>query len=420
MEIFPYRWRQAWNDWDLRSFILMSLTLQMILIFSGSHRNHVVSRWISFILWSAYLLADWVATFALGIFSNNHTGSDCASSSHRTLNEDRLAFWSPFLLLHLGGPDTITAFSLEDNELWMRHLMGLVFQVAVAFYVFVGSLPETRLTAPAAMMFLAEILKSGEKSWSLMSASMDSLRNSMVEPPDPGTNFAKPWKPNTSEDPISPVMMVTKAHQCFHTFKRLMVDLIILSFHDRNDSQSFFLKRSPIQASKVIETELSFVYEVLYNKSSVPHTVAEPWLRFTRFFSIPTAFLLFLFTQKHGYEEIDIIITCTLLVRALVLEIYSVALLAFSDWAFTAPHFQLRLRYKLFLAATQQAEMNKSISEEENLGGTSRWNSTKAFCCGTLPLISATNPTAPNSQRIRLLLPEESARVCRITCLTCR
>ncbi|CAL9189590.1 unnamed protein product [Musa hybrid cultivar] len=234
-----------------------------------------------------------------------------------------------------------------------------------------------------------------------MSASMDSLRNSMVEPPDPGTNFAKPWKPNTSEDPISPVMMVTKAHQYFHTFKCLMVDLIILSFHDRNDSQSFFLKRSPIQAFKVIETELSFVHEVLYNKSSVPHTVAGPWLRFTRFFSIPTAFLLFLFTQKHGYEEIDIIITCTLLVRALVLEIYSVALLAFSDWAFTVPHFQLRLRYKLFLAATQQAEMNKSISEEE-------WNSTKAFCCGTLPLISA-NPTAPNSQRIRPLLPEESA-----------
>ncbi|URD74288.1 hypothetical protein MUK42_35374 [Musa troglodytarum] len=75
-----------------------------------------------------------------------------------TLNEDRLAFWSPFLLLHLGGPDTITAFALEDNELWMRHLMGLVFQVAVAFYVFVDSLPETRLTAPAAMMFLAGIL----------------------------------------------------------------------------------------------------------------------------------------------------------------------------------------------------------------------------------------------------------------------
>ncbi|MBA0862126.1 hypothetical protein Goshw_004800, partial [Gossypium schwendimanii] len=26
-------------------------------------------------------------------------------------NSDLLAFWAPFLLLHLGGPDTITAFA---------------------------------------------------------------------------------------------------------------------------------------------------------------------------------------------------------------------------------------------------------------------------------------------------------------------
>ncbi|KAI5012756.1 hypothetical protein ZWY2020_025022 [Hordeum vulgare] len=39
------------------------------------------------------------------------------------------AFWTPFLLLHLGGPDTITAYSLEDNELWLRHLIGLLFEL---------------------------------------------------------------------------------------------------------------------------------------------------------------------------------------------------------------------------------------------------------------------------------------------------
>ncbi|URD75343.1 hypothetical protein MUK42_08413, partial [Musa troglodytarum] len=91
-----------------------SLSLQIILIFSGSLRKRVVSSWISLILWSAYLLADWVATFALGILSNTQTDSGCASSSHPQ-NDDLLAFWSPFLLLHLGGPDTITAFSLEDS-----------------------------------------------------------------------------------------------------------------------------------------------------------------------------------------------------------------------------------------------------------------------------------------------------------------
>lgn len=30
---------------------------------------------------------------------------------------DLLALWASFLLIHLGSPDTITTFSLEDNAL---------------------------------------------------------------------------------------------------------------------------------------------------------------------------------------------------------------------------------------------------------------------------------------------------------------
>lgn len=56
-----------------------------------------------------------------------------------------MAFWAPFLLVHLGGPDTITAYSLEGNELWLRHLLNLVVQVGVAFYVFVGALKPAGL-----------------------------------------------------------------------------------------------------------------------------------------------------------------------------------------------------------------------------------------------------------------------------------
>ena len=36
-------------------------------------------------------------------------------------NSELTAFWAPFLLLHLGGPDSITAYALEDNELWLWH-----------------------------------------------------------------------------------------------------------------------------------------------------------------------------------------------------------------------------------------------------------------------------------------------------------
>ena len=37
--------------------------------------------------------------------------------------------WAPILLLHLGGNDGITAYNIEDNELWSRHLLTAVSQV---------------------------------------------------------------------------------------------------------------------------------------------------------------------------------------------------------------------------------------------------------------------------------------------------
>ncbi|XP_039140081.1 uncharacterized protein LOC120277344 [Dioscorea cayenensis subsp. rotundata] len=363
MELFPFRLRSIWNAWDLRTFMLASLSLQIILIFSGSLRKRKASRWVSLILWSAYLLADWVATFALGILSNTHDDDhDCilpAPALSHSQNDDLLAFWSPFLLLHLGGPDTITAFSLEDNELWMRHLLGLAFQVSLALYVFMRSLPDTRLKVPAFLMFIAGIVKYGERSWSLMCASMDCLRNSMVTPPDPGPNYAKfmeeyasksaaglhaeievekepeskPRALHTNVEEISNVMLLSKAHYFFKTFKRLTVDLI-LTFHDRNESQSFFLKRSPAQAFKLIEFELSFIYEELFTKSTALHTVAGPFLRLLTFSFILSSLLLFFFTKKQGYVDVDVAITYTLLVGAVALEIYTVGLLFFSEWTF--------------------------------------------------------------------------------------
>nr|XP_029116655.1 uncharacterized protein LOC105032105 [Elaeis guineensis] len=208
-------------------------------------------------------------------------------------------------------------------------------------------------------MFLAGILEYGERSWALVCASMDNLRNSMVTPPDPGPNYAKfmeeyastsaaglqaeiegekepetpPRSLDTVVEDISTVMILSKAHRFFHTFKRLIVDLI-LSFHDRNESRSFFLQRSPLQAFKGIEIELSFIYEILYTKSTAIHTVVGPFLRSITFFSILSALLLFLFTKKHGYADIDVAITYILLGGAYVLEGYAVGLLVFSDWAF--------------------------------------------------------------------------------------
>ncbi|PNT77214.1 hypothetical protein BRADI_1g59370v3 [Brachypodium distachyon] len=124
-------------------------------------RRHSVSRVINSLLWLAYLSADSVAVFVLGHLAAN------ASGSHHLL-----VFWAPFLLLHLGGQDTITSFSLQDNELWRRHLLGLVTQAAVAVYVIsISSWQDRRLLAATVLMFLSGCVKYAERILCLYIAS---------------------------------------------------------------------------------------------------------------------------------------------------------------------------------------------------------------------------------------------------------
>ncbi|KAK3220393.1 hypothetical protein Dsin_014363 [Dipteronia sinensis] len=145
MELYPSWVRKLWKELDLRVMVLFSLTLQVLLILLGNRRKYSNKLWIRIVVWSAYITADSVATFALGILSSNlielyDKDHDVAgSSSSLDANPQLSAFWAPFLVLHLGGPDTITAYALEDNELWLRHLIGLFVQTGMAISIFLIS-----------------------------------------------------------------------------------------------------------------------------------------------------------------------------------------------------------------------------------------------------------------------------------------
>jgi hypothetical protein len=92
-----------WNNWEIRGLVLLSLLLQTILIVFGSRRKIIARNWIRILVWSAYLSADMVASVALG----NLARSQGDLSGEEKANNSIQAFWAPFLLLHLGGPDTI-------------------------------------------------------------------------------------------------------------------------------------------------------------------------------------------------------------------------------------------------------------------------------------------------------------------------
>jgi hypothetical protein len=112
-------------EWGIQALVLLSFTLQVTLLITAEIRRRKDSGVLKAVVWSAYLLADWTAIYALGHMS----------VTRRSPEHQLMAFWAPFLLLHLGGQDSITAYAIEDNQLWLRHLQALAVQVAAAAYI---------------------------------------------------------------------------------------------------------------------------------------------------------------------------------------------------------------------------------------------------------------------------------------------
>jgi hypothetical protein len=291
---------EFYDKWNVQSFVLLSLSLQAILILFAPFRKRTGRGMVVLLIWLAYLLADWAANFAVGLISNSQKDIRQRISHQPDDHADILAFWAPFLLLHLGGPDTITAFALEDNALWLRHLVGLISQVAAAFLVFRQSFPKNKLWVSTVLLFVAGIIKYAERTRALFLANLAKFRKMKLKDPDPGPNYAKLMEEYSSkkhdaklpaqielipepnkesrtkryavdERELDDLTVVKHAYHFYEIFNGLIVDLIF-SFRERDESRLFFQNRTPEDAFKVLAVELNFIYEVLYTKVVVVHS----------------------------------------------------------------------------------------------------------------------------------------------------
>jgi hypothetical protein len=77
-------------------------------------------------IWLAYLGGDALAIYALATLFNRNK-----KDQHQPVhgNRDLEVLWAPILLMHLGGQMNISAYNIEDNELWRRHILTAVAQV---------------------------------------------------------------------------------------------------------------------------------------------------------------------------------------------------------------------------------------------------------------------------------------------------
>ena len=124
-----------WDGWKLRILVLCSLFVQFFLFFAGYVRQLYILRRLRVIVWLAYIGGDAMAVYALATLFNRQKQQQTTADG-RGGSSALEVIWAPVLLIHLSGQIQISAYSLEDNELWKRHAITLVSQVTVALYVF--------------------------------------------------------------------------------------------------------------------------------------------------------------------------------------------------------------------------------------------------------------------------------------------
>ncbi|KAG8037245.1 hypothetical protein GUJ93_ZPchr0004g40431 [Zizania palustris] len=141
----------VWKNWSMEILLGASFVLQLVLALTAGFRwrgTGATSGAVRKVVWFCYVGASYVATTALGKFSVSGT------SGTRQL----VAFWSPFFLLHLGGPDSITAFELEDNQLSARYVMEFILRVVGVVYIIYKSISGSwDLILAAWLMFLVGV-----------------------------------------------------------------------------------------------------------------------------------------------------------------------------------------------------------------------------------------------------------------------
>ncbi|KAM3215110.1 hypothetical protein ACQJBY_067214 [Aegilops geniculata] len=340
-------WLELWNEWEIQVVVFVSFSLQVILFFFAGIRRYNISFVLKVLLWLVYLLADLAATYALGHMSS--TLSKKSSGEHQLV-----AFWAPFLLLHLGGQDTITAYALEDNELWLRHLLNMFLQVAGTAYVLYKYIIAGGATfvRSAMLVLLAGFVKYGERIWALKCASKGSKVTSrpVLQPKGQARDcFTRNKQFGTY------AFLVMAAHALRYVLVKPLVKdrneasvdwsdttIDLLNNHvqeyqwedgEREDI-SAQEKRYSEEVYTAIEVELALMYDMLYTKAEVIHTRYGYCIRVISLVSCSVALVLFTKSKRDGYNTWDIVITFALLGGACALEVASVFKAIGSTWTY--------------------------------------------------------------------------------------
>ena len=320
-----FSWLDLWGDWNIEMVILVSLALQIFLTLFGSRRKYITGFWIRFTLWSSYLMSNIIAKVVIGKL----TGLDTKDLPHRELK----GLLAPLLFVQIGNPDSITAYSIEDNRLGLRQLLSLLFQVGVVIWILVrfwnSSSNFSFLFVP---MFVAGVIKYGETVWALKTA-LTGESGITISEIDQEENV--PALLRQLPESVPGVELILKAYYRFSCLKPHLENWLYKPLYESLQWMSIDAY-SAEDIFRITDSELGFMYDVLYTKAPIIYTWQGCILRIISFLSLVSALCVFAIFSNTASDKIsrkDLVFTYLMLIGAIILELYQIILLPFTEWA---------------------------------------------------------------------------------------
>ncbi|KAH7862854.1 hypothetical protein Vadar_010330 [Vaccinium darrowii] len=320
--------RKFWEVWDLRILTLYILIAQLYLHFYGRLRSRNKSVLMMLVnVWLLYLFSDLLATIALGKLSKLKVNENDTDMSSKIGEYALRVMWAPLILFFLGGPDTLTVLRVEENQLWVKHLIGLLTQgLRTAYALIVTFNPhDLVLSLLAALLFIPGIIKYGERVWVVRSISKGFTGFVHLDLP-------KIDEISATQPKVKPVLLAyswfrtLRPHDAGYMSKEREVRPLLTRFHES-------VRTDDVDAFKLVDIELGMIYDLLFSKIGTIFTVWGSILRFLSFSLIVSVLVTYITCDKHsGRSNGDHIITIILLAGAIFLEIAGIFVQLISDY----------------------------------------------------------------------------------------
>ncbi|KAL2335802.1 hypothetical protein Fmac_010248 [Flemingia macrophylla] len=325
--LIPGELQELWDLWGLETLVLLSFIIQVILTVYGSRRKDIPGMWIRFTVWFTYFLSASLPKIIIGKLTVI-PGSD---PNKRNIIRELKALFAPLLLVQIGNPDAITAYSIEDNKLGLRQLLSLVLQVAVVIWIIIKSWTHSELSYLYLPLLTSGLIKHGELVWALKSAL--SKRSGIITIQEIDQEANMPGLFRFLPKDIPNIELILKAYYRFISLKPHRENWIYQPLYESLPQMSID-EYAPEDIFQITDAELSFMYDVLYTKAPIIYTKAGCTFRVLSFFNLVLTLCGFSVIFRRNFSrDLKACFIVGVLGGAVLMEAYQIAQLPFSDWA---------------------------------------------------------------------------------------